>query len=373
MTASWRQHTRSWKRVCWGKEKVTKMKTMSAARLIKPGEPLLIESVEIPEPSPGEVLVEVAACGLCGTDIHLAVDGDIPVQHTPITLGHEAAGTIVSVGQDVSDFAAGDRVALFPAANCGDCEFCRSGRESLCDKSMVYGMARDGALANFIVAPAHSLIRIPDAIPFDLAAIVTDGVSTPFHALRARGKLQAGESVAVVGCGGLGTHAIMIAKMMGAGPIVAIDVQPEALERSLSLGADLAINPLEENPAKKIRSELGISGVNLSLEFVGGEKSVDTALRVLAKTGRAVLVGVGMDRPRLPPLVSFVGKELTILGSFGMDRQDIEDLFSYIASGKLDLSRSVSAKFPLAEVNEALGKLADKNSSVVRVVVEPNS
>lgn len=349
------------------------MATMSAARLIKPGEPLLIDEVPVPEPGPGEVLVKVAACGLCGTDIHLAVDGDIPVEHTPITLGHEAAGTIVAAGEGVTDFSSGDRVALFPAANCGDCEFCREGRQSLCDRSKVYGMARDGALANYIAAPAHSLVRIPDAIPFDLAAIVTDGVSTPFHALRARGKLQAGESVAVVGCGGLGTHAIMIAKMMGAGPIVAIDVQEEALERSLSLGADLAINPLNENPAKKIRSELGISGVNLSLEFVGGAKTVDTALRVLAKTGRAVLVGVGMDRPMLPPLVSFVGKELTILGSFGMDRQDIEDLFSYIESGKLDLSRSVSAKFPLAQTNEALSTLVDKDCGVVRVVVEPNS
>lgn len=347
------------------------MGMMSAARLIKPGEPLLIESVPVPEPGPGEVLVEVAACGLCGTDIHLAVDGDIPVQHTPITLGHEAAGAIVSTGAGVTDFATGDRVALFPAANCGDCDFCKAGRESLCDRSKVYGMARDGALANFIVAPAHSLVRIPDSIPFDLAAIVTDGVSTPFHALRARGKLEAGESVAVVGCGGLGTHAIMIAKIMGAGPIVAIDVQEEALERSLSLGADLAINPLKDDPAKTIRKELGIPGVNLSLEFVGGAKTVDTALRVFAKTGRAVLVGVGMDRPTLPPLVSFVGKELTILGSFGMDRQDIEDLFSYIESGELDLSRSVSAKFPLEQVNEALGQLASKDGGVVRVVVEP--
>ncbi len=348
------------------------MSEMLAARLYEPGKPLRVESVAVPTPDEGEVLIKVAACGLCGTDIHLAVDGDIPVEHTPITLGHESAGTIVELGQNVKGFAVGDRVALFPSANCGECRFCQEGRESLCDRSKVYGMARNGGLAGFITAPAHSLIAIPDSIPFDIAAIVTDGVSTPFHALRGRGKLQAGESVAVVGCGGLGTHAIMIAKMMGAGPIVAVDVQTEALERALSLGADIAINPTQDDVSKTIRKELGIRGVDLSLEFVGSAKTVDVALRALNKTGRAVLVGVGMDTPTLPPLIRFVGMEQSVLGSFGMNKADIEDLFSYVDKGELDLSKSVSAKFPLAEINEALHTLASKDVGVVRVVVEPS-
>ncbi len=344
---------------------------MLAARLVKPGEPLMISDVAVPEPVPGEVLIQVEACGLCGTDIHLAIDGDLPVERTPITLGHEAAGAVVQIGTGVTDFKEGDRVAMFPSAVCGHCRFCRVGRESLCENAKVYGMSRDGGLAHYVAAPANSLFRLPDEIPFDIGSIVTDGVSTPFHALRSRAQLCAGESVAVVGCGGLGTHAIMLARLMGAGFVVAIDVQAAALERARTLGADLTVNPAEEDPRKAIREHTGLPGVDVALEFVGGKKTVETALRVLDKSGRAVLVGVGMESPSLPPLAAFVGREQSVLGSFGMNRSDIEDLYALIACGRLDLSKSITARYPLSSVNEALQRLASKDSGIVRLVVEP--
>lgn len=346
-------------------------KEMRAARLYKAGDPLVVECVPIPEPEAHEVLVEVAACGLCGTDIHLAVEGDIPVSRTPITLGHEAAGVIAALGAAVTEFAVGQRVALFPSAICGVCRFCRAGRESLCEASKVYGMSRDGALAQYVAAPVFGVVPIPDALPFAQAAIVTDGVATPFHALRTRGALKVGEAVAVVGCGGLGAHAIMLARIMGAGFIVAIDVQSEARERALDLGADLAIDPqTEPNVGKAIRQHIG-RGVDLALEFVGRAESVETALRMLDTGGRAVVVGVGSARPQLPPLVSFVGREFSVIGSFGMDKRDIVDLLALIARGRLDLSRSVSQIYPLADINKALDRLASKDTGVVRLVVEP--
>ncbi len=344
---------------------------MLAARLIKAGSPLEIQEVQIPEPAGGEVLIEVESCGLCGTDIHLAVDGDLPVERTPITLGHEAAGTVAQVGAGVADFAEGDRVAMFPSAVCGSCRFCRIGRESLCESSKVYGMSRDGGLAQYVAAPANSLFHLPDEIPFDIGSIVTDGVSTPFHALRSRAGLRAGESVAVVGCGGLGTHAIMLARLMGAGLVVAIDVQAAALERAATLGADLTINPAEQDPGKVIREHTGLPGVDIALEFVGGTKTVEIALRVLDKTGRAILVGVGMEKPGLPPLAVFVGREQSVIGSFGMNRSDIEDLYALISSGRLDLSESISARYPLRSANEALQHLASKDTGIVRLVVQP--
>lgn len=346
--------------------------TMRAARLHQAGAPLTIETVPVPAPGADEVLVEVAACGLCGTDIHLAVDGDIPVARSPITLGHEAAGTVAAVGEAVRGFAAGDRVALFPSATCGVCRFCRAGRESLCEASQVYGMARDGALARYIAAPAHNLVPIPGSVPFDIAAIVTDGVATPFHALRARGALKAGESVAVVGCGGLGTHAILLARMMGAGFIAAVDVHAAARERALELGADLAIDPLAENAGKTLRRHTG-RGADLALEFVGRAQTVETALGTLDSGGRCVVVGVGQERPALPPLLRFVGREHAVIGSFGMDQRDIADLLALIARGRLKLERSVTARYPLDEINTALQRLAAKDTGVVRLVITPGS
>ncbi len=347
------------------------MTDMKAARLHTPGEPLTIESIPVPNPEPHEVMVEIEACGLCGTDIHLAVDGDIPVERTPITLGHEAAGVVASVGDAVAGYSVGDRVALFPSATCGHCRFCMSGRESLCENSKVYGMSRDGSLAQFAVAPSWSLIPIPEAVPFEIAAIITDGVSTPFHALRTRGALIAGESVAVVGCGGLGTHAILLARMMGAGFIVAIDTQEQARARALELGADLAIDPAAEpRVGRYIRQHLG-RGVDLALEFVGRAQTVGVALSVLDSGGRAVIVGVGMERPELPALVSFVGREQSVSGSFGMNKRDIEDLFALVAGGRLNLDRSISGRYPLAGINDALARLASKDTDVVRLVVNP--
>lgn len=347
------------------------MNTMLAARLYSPGEPLRVEEVEIPEPAADEVLVRVHACGLCGTDIHLAIDGDIPVERTPITLGHEAAGVVASVGRDVTSLKDGDRVALFPAVSCGRCRFCLSGRESLCEISRVYGMARDGALAEYVAAPARSVIALPEEIPFDVGAVVTDGVATPFHALRTRGKLQAGETLGVFGCGGLGTHAIILARLMGAARIVAVDVDSAALERAKALGADLTLNPKEADVPKEIRKRVGRSALDLAAEFVGLSETVELAIRCLGKAGRAVVVGVGMSRPKFPPLAAFVGLEQAVLGSFGMDRADIEDLYALIACGRLDLSASISARYPLQEADTALQHLARKEDGVVRVVVEP--
>jgi len=158
------------------------MNTMLAARLVKPGQPLEIHEVPVPTPEIGEVVVQVHACGLCGTDLHLAVEGSLPVERTPITLGHEAAGVVSHAAANASGVKEGDRVAMFPAASCGSCRYCHAGRESLCDHSKVYGMARDGALAHYVAVPAASVISLPSDVPFDIGAVVTDGVATPFHA-----------------------------------------------------------------------------------------------------------------------------------------------------------------------------------------------
>ncbi len=345
--------------------------TMRAARLHEPGRPLAIDTLPRPVPGPGEVLVAVHACGLCGTDVHLAVEGDLPVAHTPITLGHEAAGLVEAVGAGVRTARRGDRVVLFPTASCGTCRWCHAGRESLCDRSSIFGMLREGSLAEYVIAPERALIPLPEGVPFEVGAIVTDGVATPFHALRRRAGLRAGESVAVFGCGGLGSHAVLLARLMGASTVVAVDRDPAALERARALGADLAIDPTQAGVRAAISEHLDRPGVDVSIECVGRPDTVALAVKALDKGGRAVLVGVGPARPTLPPLAAFVGRGQAVLGSFGMDRADIVDLLELVATGRLDLSASISARYPLAEAGAALTRLTQ--GGVVRIVVLPHS
>lgn len=343
--------------------------TMQAARLVAVGEPLRVESVPVPSPGAGEILVAVHGCGLCGTDLHLAVDGDLPTTRLPITLGHEPAGIVVDANRHPS-LRAGDRVGLLPAASCGECRWCATGRGALCDRVEVYGMARDGALAELIAVPAHSAVALPDGVPFDIGAIATDAVATPFHALRCRGRLSEGETVAVLGCGGIGSHAIQIARLLGAGRIVAVDVEPAALARAERLGADAVVDARQADAAREIRARAG-GGLDIALECVGRPETVEQALRCLGKGGRAVLVGVGHERPSLPPLHAFVGREQAVVASYGAHRSDLEEVYALVASGRLDLSGSVSARYPLAEAPAAMERLARREGDIVRIVVEP--
>ncbi len=347
------------------------MTTMLAARLVAAGEPLRVEPVPVPAPGPGEILVAVHGCGLCGTDLHLAVDGDLPTKRTPITLGHEPAGVVADPGAHPL-LRAGDRVGLLPAASCGACRWCLTGREALCDAAEVYGMDRDGALAEYIAVPGRAVVALPDEVPFDVAAIATDAVATPFHALRCRGRLQAGETVAVFGCGGIGTHAILLARLMGAGRIVAVDAEPAALARAERIGADAVVDARQDDLAREVRARAG-GGLDLALECVGRPETVADAVRCLGKGGRAVLVGVGPGRPALPPLHAFVGREQAVLASYGAHRGDLEDVYALVASGRLDLSGSVSARYPLTAADDALQHLARREGDVVRIVVQPTA
>lgn len=342
---------------------------MLAARLVAVGEPLRVESVPVPSPRAGEILVAVHCCGLCGTDLHLAVDGDLPTARMPITLGHEPAGVVADANEHPS-LRAGDRVGLLPAASCGTCRWCATGRDALCDQAEVYGMTRDGALAEYMSVPAHSAVALPDEVPFDVGAIATDAVATPFHALRCRGRLSEGETVAVFGCGGIGSHAILLAQLLGAGRIVAVDTEPAALARAERLGADALVDARHEDVAREVRARAG-GGLDLALECVGRSETVEQALRCLGKGGRAVLVGVGPARPSFPPLHAFVGREQAVVASYGAHRSDLEEVYALVASGRLDLSGSVSARYPLTEAPAALERLARREGDVVRVVVEP--
>jgi len=188
---------------------------------------------DIPQPSAGlhEVLLRVDAAGLCGTDVTIAYGaGGRMVSQDALTLGHETAGTIAGLGPGVDGWQAGDRVAVSPIVTCGHCKYCDLGASENCNHAVVLGLGRDGSLAEFLAVPASTLVRLPDNVPATTGAIITDAVATPYHALLERARLTPGESIAVFGVGGLGQHAIQIARLAGAAPVIAVDPRPEQLE-----------------------------------------------------------------------------------------------------------------------------------------------
>ncbi|MBI4560724.1 MAG: zinc-binding dehydrogenase [Candidatus Rokubacteria bacterium] len=344
---------------------------MRAARFYAAGTPLSVEEVPVLAPGPGEVRVEVKGCGICGTDLHIALEGTIQLPKTPITLGHEAAGTVAEFGPGVSGWAAGDRVAIFPNVACGTCYPCREGREVLCLNAQVLGLHRDGAFAESLTLPAACLLALPEAVPFTVGAIAADAVSTAYRAVVGRGALRSGERVAVFGCGGLGIHGIKIARLVGASQIIGVDVAPGALRRARESGATETVDAREGDAAKRVRSLTAGEGVDLALEFVGLKASVTEAVRSLKRGGRAVIAGVGPDRAELPPLRSFVGSELSLLAAMGFTREDVRTVLRLAAEGRLDLASSVTDVIPLAAINDGFRRALAKEGDPIRIVVVP--
>ncbi|MBI4590443.1 MAG: zinc-binding dehydrogenase [Candidatus Rokubacteria bacterium] len=344
---------------------------MRAARFYAPGTPLALEEMAATPPGPGEARVEVKGCGICGTDLHIALEGTIQLPKTPVTLGHEAAGVVAEIGPGVSGWAPGDRVAIFPNVACGACYACREGREVLCLNGQVLGINRDGAFADSVTLPASCLIPLPEAVPFTVGAIVADAVSTAYRAVVGRGGLRSGERVAVFGCGGLGVHGIKIARLRGAAQIIAVDVAPGALRRAREAGATETVDAKEGDAAKQIRSLTAGEGVDLALEFVGLRASVTEALRSLKRGARAVVAGVGPDRVELPPLRSFVGSEISLLASMGSTREDVRTVIQLAAGGRLELASSVTGEVPLSQINDGLRRAFTKEGDPVRIVVVP--
>lgn len=307
---------------------------------------IALEEIESPSPAADEVRLRVDAAGVCGTDRHL-VAGELGV--TPGTVpGHEIAGTVVETGVAVEGWQAGDRVACFGQVTCGACPACREGASNRCRRPAVLGMARHGGFAEQIAVPARCLIRVSDAIPSPIAAIVSDAIATPLHALWTVGRLRPGETVVVIGAGGLGLHAVQLARLAGAACVVAVDPSEPARKAALEAGADAALDPdSTDDPVDALRRRA--RGATLALECVGRSETVELGLAALSPGGRLVVVGVGNARPSLPPLARFIAAELTVSGSFGSTFGEIETVLDLIERGRLDVSRSVRREVPLAD------------------------
>ncbi len=343
---------------------------MKAARFHEVGEPLKIEAVPIPELGPAEVLVNVKACGICGSDIHIVYEGVTPTAYSPITLGHEPSGVIAALGPEVKDWKVGEKVTVVPFLSCGKCINCISGNSEICLSRRVVGIHTEGGLAEFLKIPVENLIRLPENIPFDQGGISVDAVATPFHAVTKRGDLKAGEKVAIFGCGGLGIHGVQIAKICGASVVIAVDTIDAALQRAKKVGADEIINATRGRTVEKIKEISGGLGVDLSLEFIGLKETIEQAARCVRVGGRTVVVGLGSEPISLPPPTIFVRSESSLIGSYGSTALEIQRVIDLVAGGKLKLSDSITERVPLGDVNQGLDHLHRKIGNPIRIVIE---
>jgi 6-hydroxycyclohex-1-ene-1-carbonyl-CoA dehydrogenase len=329
--------------------------------------PLEVEEVTTPVPGPGEVLIAVAGCGVCHTDLHYLDHGTPTFKVPPIILGHEVAGTVAGIGAGVTAFAEADRVLVPAVLSCGFCTLCRAGRENICENSRMLGNHMDGGFAEYLVVPAKDVFRMPDDIPLVEGSIIADAVTTPFHAVVRRGKVIPGDWVLVVGCGGVGLSLVQIAVAVG-GRVIAVDVNDRKLDTATRFGAVATFNPAGGRKLdREIRALTG-GGVDVAFEAVGKAATQEVALTCLRTGGRLVLVGYSLETlPLNAGRVMF--RELDVIGSLGCRPVDYPRAIELVRQGRVRLQELVTHRFPLAKIREAFDQL--RSGDAIRVVVTP--
>lgn len=327
---------------------------MKAGRINIRTREFAVVDIPIPEPRSGEVRIAVKAAGVCLSDVHF-LDGTLKpgyLNGDSVTIGHEVAGVVDKCGEGVHGWKAGDRVIVIAGARN--------------DKNQIttLGFDYDGGFAEFAVADQNLLVRIPDSLPFEEAAIIPDAVSTPWAAITHTAKMKEGESVAVFGIGGLGIHAIQLLAMIGCSPIIAIDPRPDARARAIEMGANYAFDP-ENVELRKFR------GLRAAFDFAGVGAVRKQALSLLGEGGRLVIVGIANEPIVIPNDMAFTYMRTQILGHYGSEPHHTQELVELAAEKKLDLSNSVSEILPLDQASTALDRLAKKIGNPIRIVLRP--
>ena len=354
---------------------------------------LELVSMDQPALGPTDVLVRVAACGICGSDVH-GYDGSSGRRVPPIVMGHEAAGTVVEVGPAVDAARAGDRVTFDSTISCGRCDACRSGQVNLCTNRRILGVSCDefrqhGAYAEFVAVPQHILYPLPPELPFEHAALI-EPVSVALHAvdrvtggvgsLLRRDALRGDEihqsqktpdpfCAVVVGSGMIGLLVIQALRVAGCGEVIAIDIDAGRLELARELGATHTIDSKTSDAISAVLKQTDGRGADVAVEVVGNAAAFDTAVRSVARGGRVGLVG--NISPEVPlPLQIVVARELTLQGSCA-SAGEYPRAIELVASGKIRVAPLISALAPLAEGPHWFERLYAREPGLMKVVLQP--
>jgi 6-hydroxycyclohex-1-ene-1-carbonyl-CoA dehydrogenase len=341
---------------------------MKAAVFHAANQPLAIEEIPTPTPGAGEVLIKVAGCGVCHTDLHYIDHGVPTFKKPPLVLGHEVSGTVAGVGAGVTQWKEGARVLLPAVYGCGQCAMCRTGRENICEKMMMFGNNVDGGYAEYMLAPAKDVIALPDELPLIESSIIADAVTTPYHAVVNRGQVKPGDSVVVVGCGGIGLNLVQVASAVGA-KVIAVDVIDSKLEWATKLGAQATINAKNvERVDKEVRKLTGGGGADIGFEAIGNPTTQAQTFACLRAGGRFVAVGYS-DKPMTLDTGRVMYREMEIVGSLGCRAVDYPRVLELARQGKIKVKELVTAQFPLDQINAAFDTL--RRGEGIRSVIAP--
>ena len=334
---------------------------------------LVYEDVPTPDVGADELLIEVEACTICGSDIH-GIDGSTGRRIPPIVMGHEASGTVARVGERVDSWAVGDRVAINPTLSCGRCFFCERALPNLCERRQVLGVScsefrRSGAFAEYVAVPASSVYRLPEGLSFRSAALA-EAASVALHAVRRSG-LRLGESIAVVGAGMIGSLILQFALSAGASLLIAVDPDPSRRDLASRLGAHIVVDAGEDSIRAALTETPARRGVDRAVDAVGREPTFSEALGVLRPGGTLCLVG------NLEPLVHFplqeaVDHEITVRGSYAAGA-DFSDALELIARGMVSVDPLISVVAPLANGASWFDRLRRGEGPLMKVILAPRA
>lgn len=340
--------------------------TMQAARYHGPGPSLSLETIPVPDLGSGDVLVRTTHAGVCRTELHF-MSGLLNLGIAPLTLGHEIVGEVAAIGDGVSAVQTGDRVIVNYYGTCGQCHWCRTGQQNLCDRVVAQlGFSADGGFAEFVKARAEMLVKLPDGLDSTLASTLGCSATTALHAARHIAPVQLGDTVLVYGAGGVGYSLIQVCKMQGARVLV-VGRSARKLQLAQEFGADAVIHATEENVPERVKALTDNEGVDILFELVGVRETMDNALQCLRKRGRLVFIGYSEDQLIATPLLLVIG-EVQILASVGSTQQDLIDAVALASAGKL--RQHIDRTAPLAEVNATLDAL--KQGDIAgRAVLQP--
>jgi 2-desacetyl-2-hydroxyethyl bacteriochlorophyllide A dehydrogenase len=312
-----------------------------------------------------DVLVQIKAAAICGSDIHI-FKGRHPSVELPISIGHEAAGQIIAVGKEVSRHNVGDRVTIEPVITCGGCDFCKRGQYHLCMNISFQYRKGQGTFASFFVASEERVYKLPGNLSYEEGALV-EPLSVALHAVK-KSRIQLGQTSAVFGSGAIGLLVATLVRRAGGNRLFVSDINPFRLGKALEFGATDVINSLSADPVEIILAKTLQMGVDRTFEAVGLETTLLQALRVLKKGGNATLLGIFENPQAVLPVNLFVQREISLAGSQGYC-WDFQDSLALLENGVIDLKKLITHRLPLKDLQQGFEILTNPKEASIKVVV----